>query len=105
MPEPQTEGDQQVTHAGQQSPPEPESRVPGDATQPIPFGLFQQVVLMQQIYVIDGKASVEQAVKEAEKEVGAPIKVASFVRYALGEGIERKEEDFAAEVAKAAGRG
>ncbi|MGE0628515.1 MAG: translation elongation factor Ts [Hyphomicrobiaceae bacterium] len=62
---------------------------------------FQNVVLMQQVFVIDGKATVEQAVKAAEKDVGAPIKVTSFVRYALGEGIEKKEEDFAAEVAKA----
>ena len=64
---------------------------------------FQQVVLMQQTFVIDGKASVEQAVKEAEKEVGAPIKIARFERFALGEGIEKKEDDFAAEVAAAAG--
>jgi len=64
---------------------------------------FQQVVLLQQTFVIDGKASVEQAVKEAEKEVGAPIKVARFERFALGEGIEKKEDDFAAEVAAAAG--
>lgn len=64
---------------------------------------FQQVVLMQQTFVIDGKASVEQAVKEAEKEVGAPIKITRFERFALGEGIEKKEDDFAAEVAAAAG--
>lgn len=66
---------------------------------------FQQVVLMQQVYVLDGKSTVEQAVKEAEKAVGAPIKVTKFIRYALGEGIERKEEDFAAEVAAAAAAG
>ena len=59
---------------------------------------FQQVVLMQQTFVIDGKASVEQAVKEAEKEVGAPIKIARFERFALGEGIEKKQENFADEV-------
>jgi elongation factor Ts len=64
---------------------------------------FQQVLLPQQTFVIDGKASVAQAVKEAEKEVGAPIEIAAFVRFALGEGIEKKEEDFAAEVAAAAG--
>ena len=56
---------------------------------------------MQQVYVIDGKATVAQAVKAAEADVGAPIKVTKFVRYALGEGIEKKEEDFAAEVAAA----
>jgi elongation factor Ts len=62
-----------------------------------------QVTLMNQVFVLDGKASVADAIKEAEKTVGAPIKVAGFVRYALGEGIEKKKEDFAAEVAKAAG--
>lgn len=62
---------------------------------------FQQVVLMQQIFVIDGKSTVEQAVKEAAGTVGAPVKITGFVRYALGEGIEKKEEDFAAEVAAA----
>jgi elongation factor Ts len=62
---------------------------------------FQQVVLMQQIYVLDGKSTVEQAVKAAAGTVGAPVRITGFVRYALGEGIERKEEDFAAEVAAA----
>ncbi len=64
---------------------------------------FQQVVLMQQVFVLDGKATVEQAVKAAEKTVGAPIKITKFARYALGEGIEKKDEDFAAEVAAAVG--
>jgi elongation factor Ts len=62
----------------------------------------QQAVLMEQVYVIDGKEKVESAIKAAEKAIGAPIKVEGFVRYALGEGIDKKEEDFAAEVAKAA---
>ena len=64
---------------------------------------FQQVVLMQQTFVIDGKATVGQAVKTAEKSIGAPVKVAGFVRYALGEGIDKQDDDFAAEVAAAAG--
>ena len=64
---------------------------------------FQQVCLMSQVFVLDGKASVAEAVKAAEKDVGAPITVKGFVRYALGEGIEKKEEDFAAEVAKTVG--
>jgi len=64
---------------------------------------FQQVVLLQQVFVLDGKASIEQAVKAAEKTVGAPIKVTGFVRFSLGEGIEKEEDDFAAEVAAAAG--
>ena len=64
---------------------------------------FQQAVLLQQAYVRgDGKETVDKAVKAAEADVGAPIKVAGFIRYALGEGIDKKEEDFAAEVAAAA---
>ncbi len=64
---------------------------------------FQQVVLLQQVFVLDGKSTVEQAVKDAAASVGAPVKIVGFKRYALGEGIEKKEEDFAAEVAAAVG--
>ena len=64
---------------------------------------YEEVVLMQQVFVIDGENTVEKALKNAEKDVGAPIKVAAFVRFALGEGIEKEESDFAAEVAAAAG--
>lgn len=61
---------------------------------------FQQAVLLQQVYVIDGKDSVEKVLKAAEKEVGAPVKVAGFIRYALGEGIDKPTgDDFATEVA------
>ncbi|MGE0053665.1 MAG: translation elongation factor Ts [Hyphomicrobium sp.] len=64
---------------------------------------FGSVVLMNQIFLIgEGKTTVADAVKEAEKAIGAPVKIASFVRYGLGEGIDKKEEDFAEEVAKAA---
>ena len=45
---------------------------------------------------------MSQALKEAEGKVGGPIKVAGFVRFVLGEGIEKQESDFAAEVAAAA---
>jgi elongation factor Ts len=68
---------------------------------------YQQVVLLQQTFLgpgSDGKMTVEQFLKNAEKEAGGPIKVAKFVRYALGEGIDKKDGDFAAEVAKAAGK-
>jgi len=68
---------------------------------------YQQVVLMQQTFLGsggDGKATVEQVLKAAEKTAGAPIKIAKFARYALGEGIDRKDGDFASEVAKAAGK-
>jgi len=62
-----------------------------------------QSVLLKQVFVIDGKATVAEILKQAEKDVGAPVKIAAFVRYALGEGIAKKEEDFAAEVAKTIG--
>ena len=68
---------------------------------------YQQVVLLQQTFLGaggDGKATVEQVLKDAEKTAGAPIKVAKFVRYALGEGIEKKGGDFADEVANLAGK-
>jgi len=57
--------------------------------------------LLDQAYVHDGSKTVAQAIKEAEGKVGGAIKVAGFVRYALGEGIEKKGDDFAAEVAAA----
>ncbi|MGD9804801.1 MAG: translation elongation factor Ts [Hyphomicrobiaceae bacterium] len=66
---------------------------------------FAQVVLMQQVFFGpggDGKMTVDQYVKSAEKVAGAPVKVTGFKRYALGEGIDKKEDDFASEVAKLA---
>jgi len=66
---------------------------------------YKEVCLLEQAFIHDSGKSVAQAVKEAEGKVGAPIKVAGFVRYALGEGIEKQESDFAAEVAAAAGQG
>jgi elongation factor Ts len=66
---------------------------------------YKEVCLLDQPYIHDTGKSVGQALKEAEGKVGSAIKVTGFVRYALGEGIERKESDFAAEVAAAAGQG
>jgi elongation factor Ts len=63
---------------------------------------YQEVVLLAQTFVIDGENTVEQAVKKAEGDIGAPVTVVGFVRYTLGEGIEKEEADFAAEVAAAA---
>jgi elongation factor Ts len=65
---------------------------------------YKEVCLVDQAYIHDPSKSVAQALKEAEGNVGAPIKVTGFVRYALGEGIDRPETDFAAEVAAAAGQ-
>ena len=59
--------------------------------------------LLSQLFVMDGKTPVADVVSAAAKEAGTPIKLKSFVRFQLGEGIEKKQEDFAAEVAAAAG--
>jgi elongation factor Ts len=56
--------------------------------------------LLDQSYVIDDSKTVAQAIKDAEKAAGAPIKLTSFVRFALGEGIEKPKDDFSDEVAK-----
>jgi elongation factor Ts len=64
---------------------------------------YKEVCLLEQVYVHDTGKNVAQALKEAEAQVGGPIKVTGFVRFALGEGIEKNETDFAAEVAAAAG--
>ena len=66
---------------------------------------YKEVCLLDQPYIHDSSKSVSQALKEAEKKVGAAVEVTGFKRYALGEGIDRKDSDFAAEVAAAAGQG
>jgi elongation factor Ts len=66
---------------------------------------YKEVTLLEQAFIHDSAKTVAHAVKEAEGKVGAPVKVTGFVRYALGEGIEKQESDFAAEVAAAAGQG
>jgi elongation factor Ts len=65
---------------------------------------YKEVCLLDQPYVHDDKKNVAQAMKEAEGKVGGPIKITGFVRYKLGEGIEKQDSDFAAEVAAAAGK-
>jgi len=62
----------------------------------------EEVVLLKQKFVMNPDITVEQLVEQTGKELGAPLKVAGFVRFGLGEGIEKKTEDFAAEVAAAA---
>jgi elongation factor Ts len=64
---------------------------------------YEESTLLAQVFVIDGESKVGDVVKRAEKDAGAPIKVTRFVRYALGEGIEKQETDFAAEVAATSG--
>jgi len=63
----------------------------------------KEMAFLSQLFVMDNKTKVEDVVASQAKEVGAPIQVAGFVRFQLGEGIERKESDFAAEVAAASG--
>lgn len=65
---------------------------------------YKEVCLVDQPYIHDPAKSVGQALKEAETTVGAPIKVSGFLRYSLGEGIDKPETDFAAEVAAASGQ-
>ncbi|QPC87686.1 elongation factor Ts [Mesorhizobium sp. NBSH29] len=62
---------------------------------------YEEVVLLKQAFVINPDLTVEKALAEAEKAIGAPAKITAFVRFALGEGIEKEESDFAAEVAAA----
>jgi elongation factor Ts len=64
---------------------------------------YKEVCLVDQGFIFDDKKSVAQAAKEAEAKVGAPIKIAGFVRFALGEGIDRPSDDFGSEVAALAG--
>ena len=65
---------------------------------------YKEVCLLDQAYIHDPAKTVAQALKEAEGRVGGAIKVTGFVRYALGEGIERPDSDFGGEVAAMAGR-
>ncbi|MGB0572025.1 MAG: translation elongation factor Ts [Alphaproteobacteria bacterium] len=63
---------------------------------------YEEVVLNEQTFVIDGETKVSKVIEAAAQEVGAPVTLAGFVRFTLGEGIERREDDFADEVAKLA---
>jgi elongation factor Ts len=63
---------------------------------------FEEVVLLSQAFVHDPETTVSKALAAAEKDAGAPIKITGFHRFALGEGIDRPDSDFAAEVAAAA---
>jgi len=62
---------------------------------------YEEVVLLEQLFVMDGKSKVSDVVAEVSKEVGAPIAITGYTLFVLGEGIEKEESDFAAEVAAA----
>ncbi|WP_428672667.1 translation elongation factor Ts [Roseibium sp.] len=65
---------------------------------------YEEVTLEKQAFVINPDQTVEQAVEALAKELGTEVKLSGFVRFALGEGIEKEEQDFAAEVAAATGQ-
>lgn len=60
---------------------------------------YEEVCLLEQIFIMDSETKISALLEKASKEAGSPVKLAGFVRYALGEGIEKEETDFAAEVA------
>jgi elongation factor Ts len=64
---------------------------------------YEDTVLLSQTFVIDGETQVGKVIEKAAKEMGAPITVEGFVRFQVGEGIEKVESDFADEVAQMAG--
>ena len=64
---------------------------------------YEESVLLEQTFVIDGESKISKAVETLAGEIGAPVSITGFHRFMLGEGIEKKEDDFAAEVAATAG--
>jgi len=64
---------------------------------------YEEVCLVDQTFVIDGETRISAVLENASKELGTPVSLAGFKLLVLGEGVEKKEEDFAAEVAAAAG--
>ncbi len=60
---------------------------------------YEEVVLLEQVFVMDGETKISKVIENAAKDAGAPIALTGFARFALGEGIEKEEKDFAAEVA------
>ncbi len=64
---------------------------------------YEEVVLLEQTFVVDGENKVAKVLENTGKELGAPVSVVGFTRFALGEGIEKQEQDFAAEVAATLG--
>ena len=63
---------------------------------------YEEICLLEQIYVIDGETKISKVVENAAADVGAPVTLTGFVRFQLGEGIEKEEKDFASEVAAVA---
>jgi len=64
---------------------------------------YEEVVLMQQIYMLDGETPIAKLLEKASKDLGAAVEIEGFVRFKVGEGVEKAEADFADEVAQMAG--
>ena len=81
-----------------------ESGKPADIAEKMVEGrmkkFIKEVVMLEQVFVVDGETPVSKVVENASKEAGAPISLKAFARFKLGEGIEKSEGDFAAEVAE-----
>jgi elongation factor Ts len=67
--------------------------------------VLQDIVLTKQAFVMNPDQTIEQAVEETAKALGQPVKLAAFVRFQLGDGVEKKTDDFAKEVAALTGQG
>ena len=64
---------------------------------------YEETVLMQQTFVIDGETQIAKLIEKASKDLGAAVEIEGFVRFQVGEGIEKVQGDFADEVAQMAG--
>ena len=64
---------------------------------------YEESVLMSQTFVIDGETSIAKVLEKASKDLGVPVSIDAFVRFQVGEGIEKVDSDFAGEVSKMAG--
>jgi elongation factor Ts len=64
---------------------------------------YEETVLLQQTYVLDGETPVAKVIEKAAKDLGVAVEIEGFVRFQVGEGIEKVESDFADEVAQMAG--
>jgi elongation factor Ts len=65
---------------------------------------YEESVLLSQIFVIDGETSIAKVLEKASKDFGTPVAIEGFVRFQVGEGIEKAVGDFSDEVSKLAGR-
>jgi elongation factor Ts len=65
---------------------------------------YEETVLLSQTFVIDGETQISKVLEKASKELGAPVEIAGFVRFQVGEGIDKEDGDFAGEVSRMAGR-